>query len=47
MHCYTQNIKALGLMVLEKKTFVWVFFPIVRIWKLMPPGVGPLLTTGA
>ena len=28
MHCYTQNIKALGLMVLEKKIFfdVIVFF---------------------
>ena len=29
IHCYTQNMKALGLMVLEKK----IFFPIVSLWE--------------
>ena len=37
--CYTQNIKAPGLMVSEKKIFV--YFPIVSIWELVSPGVGP------
>ena len=27
IHCYTQNIKALGLVVSEKKTF-FMFFPL-------------------
>ena len=45
MHCYTQNIKALGLMVLEK--ICLCLFSIVRIKKIMAPGVGPLLTPGA
>ena len=34
--CFTQNIKALGLMVLEKKIF-YVFFPIVSLWRPMTP----------
>ena len=31
-HCYTQNIKALGLMVSEK-IFFYVF-PIITLWEL-------------
>ena len=31
-HCYTQNMKALGLVVSEKKVFIC--FPIVSIWEL-------------
>ena len=31
-HCYTQNIKALGLMVSEKKIFY--VFPIITLWEL-------------
>ena len=33
--CYTQNMKALGLVVLEKKIFFLCFFPMT------PPGRGP------
>ena len=44
-HSYTQNIKALGLMVSKKKVFVC--FPIVSIWELMTPMVGPFLTPAA
>ena len=36
---YTQNRKALGLVVLEKKTFYVI--PIVSLWDIMTPGVGP------
>ena len=43
IHCYTQNIKALGLVVSEKKIFLNVF-PIVSLWELMTPGAGPFLT---
>ena len=32
-HCFTQNIKALGLMVSEKK----IFFPIISLWRPMTP----------
>ena len=28
IHCYTQNMKALGLGVLEKKIFFFMFFPL-------------------
>ena len=45
IHCYTQNMKALGLVVSEKKIFY--VFPIVSLWELMNPGVGPFLTPGA
>ena len=31
-HCYTQNIKALDLMVSEKKIFY--VFPIITLWEL-------------
>ena len=31
-HCYTQNIKALGLIVSEKKIFY--VFPIITLWEL-------------
>ena len=44
IHCYTQNMKALGLVVSEK-----IFFyvsPIVSLWELMTPGAGPFLTPG-
>ena len=33
-HCFTQNIKALGLMVSEKKIFLH-FFPIISLWRPM------------
>ena len=36
-HCCTQNIKALGLMVSEKK--ICFAFPIASLWELMTPGV--------
>ena len=45
-HSYTQNRKALGLVVLEKKIFFYVF-PIVSLWELMTLGVGPFLTPRA
>ena len=38
-------MKALGLVVLEKKIFFYVF-PIVSLWELMTPGAGPILTPG-
>ena len=44
IHCYTQNMKALGLVVSEKIFYVC---PIVSLWELMTPGVGPFLTPGA
>ena len=44
IHCYTQNIKALGLVVSEKIFFL--FFPIVSLWELMTPGAGPFLASG-
>ena len=45
-HRYTQNIKALGLMVSEKKVFYG--FPIVCLWlMLMTPGMQPVWTPGA
>ena len=39
IYCYKQNMKALGLVVSEKK-IVFMFYP-------RPPGVGPLWTPGA
>ena len=45
IHCYKQNMKALGLVVSEK-IFFYVF-PIVSLWELMTPGAGPFLTPGA
>ena len=45
IHCYTQNIKALGLVVSEKKIFY--VLPIVCLWELMTPRAGPFLTPGA
>ena len=48
IHCYTQNMKALGLVVSEKKIFIMFFpFPIVNLWELMTPGEWPFLTPGA
>ena len=35
-HCFTQNIKALGLMVSEKKIFFYIF-PIISLWRPMTP----------
>ena len=35
-YCYTQNIKALDLMVSEKKIFL--HFPIVSLREMMTPG---------
>ena len=41
-HCFTQNIKALGLMPSEKKIFI-TFFPIVSLWRpIYPRGVANL-----
>ena len=37
-------MKALGLMVLEKKIFD--VFPTVSLWELMTPGAGPFLPQG-
>ena len=39
-------MKALGLVVSEKRIFFYVF-PIVSLWELMTPGAGPFLTPGA
>ena len=44
-HCFTQNMKALGLMVSEKKIFY--VFPIACLWEIMTPGAWPILTPGA
>ena len=33
IHCYKQNMKALGLVVSEKKIFL-CFFSIVSLWEL-------------
>ena len=41
IHCYTHHMKALGLVISE------MFFPIVRLWKLMTPREGSFLTPGA
>ena len=43
IHCYTQNMKALGLVVSE----IYYVFPIVCLWELMTPGAGPFLIPGA
>ena len=40
-HCFTQNIKALGLMVSEKKIFLR-FLPTISLWRPMTPGRGQL-----
>ena len=40
IHCYTQNMKALGLVILEKKIFFYVL-PIACLWELMTPGAVP------
>ena len=45
-HCFTQNIKALGLMVSEKKIFFYIF-PIISLWRPMTPGAWPTWTPGA
>ena len=34
-HYFTQNIKALGLMVKVKKIFFFTFFPIISLWRPM------------
>ena len=39
IYCYTQNMTALGLVVLEKKIFY--VFPIACLWELMTLGAGP------
>ena len=44
-HCFTQNIKALGLMVTEKKIFRC--FPIISLRRPMTPGAWPTLAPGA
>ena len=40
IHCYKQNMKALGLVVSDKKIFFYVF-------PMTPPGAGPVWTPGA
>ena len=37
-HCFTQNIKALGLMVSEKKIFFFFVFSYICLWRPMTPG---------
>ena len=44
-HCYIPNIKAVGLVVSEKKIFL--VFPIVSLWRLSTPRAWPNLTPGA
>ena len=39
-HCFTQNIKSLGLMVSEKKIF-FACFPIISLRRPMTPGAWP------
>ena len=48
-HCFTQNIKALGLMVSEKKIFVCFFLLhyCISLWRPMTPGAWPTWTPGA
>ena len=46
IHCSTQNMKSVGHVVSEKKIFIYVF-PIVSLWVLLAPGVGPFFTPGA
>ena len=38
IHCYTQNMKTLGLVVSEKKIF--------KVFPMMPPGRGPYGSQG-
>ena len=45
IHCYTQNSKALGLVVSEKNIFY--VFPIVCLWELMTPEAGSFFNPGA
>ena len=45
IHCYTKNMKALGLVVSEKKIFFYVF-PIVCLWELMTPRAEFVWTPG-
>ena len=40
MHCYKQNIKVSGLLVLEKYIISYCFLSIVRTWKLKTPILG-------
>ena len=45
-HCFTQNIKALGLMVSEKKVFYVIV--LLYIWRPMTsPGAWPTSTPNA
>ena len=41
IHCYTQNMKVLGLVVSEKKIFLYIYIT------LDAPGAGPVWTPGA
>ena len=43
IHCYTQNMKALGLVVSEKK----IFLCFTHDTPPPPPGAGPIWTPGA
>ena len=45
-HYFTQNIKALGSMVAEKK-IVLRFLPIISLWRPMTPGAWQTWTPGA
>ena len=46
-HCFTQNMKALGLMVSEKKIFFLHFSYNKSMEANDPPGAWPTLTPGA
>ena len=39
-------MKAVGLVVSERKHFYVYFFSIVSLWELMTPGVGSFVTPG-
>ena len=45
-HCFTQNIKALGLMLSEKKIF-FTFFSYYKSMEASDPGAWPTRTPGA
>ena len=40
LHCYTQNMKALGLLISENKIFFFKFFPLKAMGANDPQGGG-------
>ena len=45
--CYTQNMKALGLVVSKKNIVFFMFFPIVILWELSVAMETTILTQSA